>query len=127
MLGGAIGDALGTPVEFKSLVDIKTYLGEGDVTDFMPAYGAKGSITDDMQMSLFTAEALIRAYMSEGRTGQECYLRANGDGLLRWHKTQIEYKPHPAYTDLLANSILYSRHAPGATCMSAIAKMLSPT
>ncbi|ENW4943684.1 ADP-ribosylglycohydrolase family protein [Salmonella enterica] len=127
LLGGAIGDALGAPVEFNSLADIKKRLGEEGVTKFMPAYGARGSITDDTQMSLFTAEALIRAYFAEGRTGKTQYLRANGDGLLRWEKTQLENKPHPKYTGLLAESRLYSRRAPGVTCMSAIRAMTSPT
>ncbi|ECN9265210.1 ADP-ribosylglycohydrolase family protein [Salmonella enterica subsp. enterica serovar Typhimurium] len=127
LLGGAIGDAMGAPVEFKSLADIKKYLGEEGVTKFMPAYGAAGSITDDTQMSLFTAEALIRAYFAEGRTGKTQYLRANGDGLLRWEKTQLEDKPNAKYTGLLAERRLYSRRAPGATCMSAIRAMTSVT
>ena len=49
MFGGAIGDALGYPIEFKRNVkekEIKRYQG-------------KGIISDDTQMTLFTANALI--------------------------------------------------------------------
>ncbi|EIW6162817.1 ADP-ribosylglycohydrolase family protein [Salmonella enterica subsp. enterica serovar Saintpaul] len=123
LLGGAIGDALGAPVEFKSLAQIKKYLGEEGVTQFMPCYGGTGSITDDTQMSLFTAEALLRAHNETDPKYQGNYLHANSVGLLFWYKTQTENKPHPKYTGLLADPRLFSTRAPGATCMSAIRAM----
>ncbi|EHQ9605923.1 ADP-ribosylglycohydrolase family protein, partial [Salmonella enterica] len=60
LLGGAIGDALGAPVEFDRWATIQKLHGENGVTDFLPAYGGIGKVTDDTQMSLFTAEALMR-------------------------------------------------------------------
>lgn len=127
LLGGAIGDALGAPVEFDSLNTIMKHTQDKGVTDFMEAYGGIGKITDDTQMSLFTAEALLRAYFAHGRTNQDCYIKANGDGLLRWYKTQDERFPNPRYSGLLADGRFYSRRAPGATCLSAIRAMLRPT
>jgi hypothetical protein len=62
LLGGAIGDALGAPVEFLSLDEIRRRFGEAGITDFDTAYGRRGAITDDTQMTLFTAEGLIRAH-----------------------------------------------------------------
>ena len=62
LLGGAIGDALGAPVEFTKLPDIRRRFGPKGVTGFAKAYGRAGAITDDTQMTLFTAEGLIRAH-----------------------------------------------------------------
>jgi ADP-ribosylglycohydrolase len=61
LLGGAIGDALGAGVEFESLEAIRTAHGTEGVTDYVTAYGRRGAITDDTQMTLFTVEGLIRA------------------------------------------------------------------
>ena len=60
LLGGAIGDALGAPVEFMSAVQIESLVGGSGVRDFLPAqFGSiksRGLITDDTQMTLFTVE-----------------------------------------------------------------------
>src|SRR5688572_2546199 len=53
LLGAAVGDALGAPVEFLSLVDIRGRFGQAGIRDYHPAYGKVGAITDDTQMSLF--------------------------------------------------------------------------
>lgn len=50
-----MGDALGAPVEFVSLGQIRSQFGPDGVTDFVEAYGRLGAITDDTQMTLFTA------------------------------------------------------------------------
>ena len=44
MLGGAVGDALGAPIEFMTLVAIKTKFGSNGITEFAPAYGKTGAI-----------------------------------------------------------------------------------
>ncbi len=62
MLGGAVGDALGAPVEFMSRQEILRKFGPRGLTDLAPAYGGIGKITDDTQMTLFTAEGLLRAW-----------------------------------------------------------------
>ncbi|EGM6703835.1 ADP-ribosylglycohydrolase family protein [Salmonella enterica subsp. enterica serovar Nigeria] len=118
LLGGAIGDALGAPVEFDRWATIQKLHGENGVTDFLPAYGGIGKVTDDTQMSLFTAEALMR--------GGDL-LAANGEGLQRWYKTQTERFPAAGADGLLAVKELYSQRAPGATCMSSIRAMKSST
>ncbi len=56
LLGGAVGDALGAPVEFLSWPSIRRQFGEAGIRNFVPAYGQLGAITDDTQMMLFTAE-----------------------------------------------------------------------
>ena len=49
LLGGAVGDALGAPVEFMTIEEIKNHFGPGGIDDFSPAYGKMGAITDDTQ------------------------------------------------------------------------------
>ena len=57
MLAGAIGDALGAPIEFMSLDQIRAEHGESGVPDYVEA---PPEFTDDTQMLLFTAEGLLR-------------------------------------------------------------------
>jgi hypothetical protein len=47
LLGGAVGDALGAPVEFHSLELIRKKYGSAGITDYDLAYGRRGAITDD--------------------------------------------------------------------------------
>lgn len=56
LLGGAVGDALGAAVEFQSLAEIRSRFGPAGILDYAPAFGRLGAITDDTQMTLFTAE-----------------------------------------------------------------------
>jgi len=65
LLAGAVGDALGHPVEFLSWTEIGNRFGPGGVS--APARPA--SFTDDTQMSLFTAEGLIRARVRQRTKG----------------------------------------------------------
>ena len=63
LLGLAIGDALGAPVEFLRLQEIKKRYGKDGIADFHGWRGFKpGSYTDDTQMSLATAVGCLRAY-----------------------------------------------------------------
>ena len=68
LLGGAIGDALGAGVEFASLRQIREEHGPAGVTDYVPAYRRRGAITDDTQMTLFSAEAMIRTSAANRRS-----------------------------------------------------------
>jgi len=63
LLGGAVGDALGAPVEFMRRSEILKACGPKGITDLVPAYGKLGAITDDTQMTLFTAEGALRAFV----------------------------------------------------------------
>lgn len=54
LLGGAVGDALGAPVEFMMRTEILRRFGPNGITQYAPAYGGLGTITDDTQMTLFT-------------------------------------------------------------------------
>ncbi len=126
LLGGAVGDALGAPVEFMSLETIRAKFGLNGIRDFAPAYGRLGAITDDTQMTLFTAEAMIRSWMSHQDRGLISPEDVAAHAYARWLMTQGE-KPPPepsGFTEspgwLFKVKALHSRRAPGNTCLSAL-------
>ena len=66
LLAGAAGDALGAPVEFMSRADILRHFSAAGITAFAPGYERVGAITDDTQMTLFTAAGLLAAWCGDG-------------------------------------------------------------
>ncbi|WP_300010835.1 ADP-ribosylglycohydrolase family protein [Pseudonocardia sp.] len=112
LLAGAVGDALGAPVEFESLAQIRRAHGDAGVTDLLPsAYGRAGLITDDTQMTLFTAEALL--------DGGELPAALTA-AYLRWLDTQELAGPAAGATGLAAQGWLYAQRAPGNACLSGL-------
>ena len=68
LLGLAIGDALGAPVEFLSLGSIRVQYGESGITDLHEWSGFRGgSYTDDTQMALATAKGCIKYYREKNK------------------------------------------------------------
>ena len=57
LLAGAAGDALGAAVEFDSRDSILARFGPDGIRHYAPAYGLPCAITDDTQMTLFSATA----------------------------------------------------------------------
>src|SRR5256885_6004739 len=84
LLGGAVGDALGAPVEFMSLAEIRAQFGRGGITEYTTAFDRKGAITDDTQMTLFTAEGLLRAYVQNGGRDTRSVTAAGARANPRW-------------------------------------------
>lgn len=121
LLGGAVGDALGAPVEFMKLEDIRGRFGPAGVTDLAHAYGRRGAITDDTQMTLFTAEALVRGLHRFQERGTASASAVARGAYLRWLATQGE-RVKPAGDDgwLVGVRELHARRAPGTTCLSAL-------
>lgn len=106
LLGLAIGDALGAPVEFLRLQEIRKWYGKDGIADFHGWRGFKpGSYTDDTQMSLATAIGCIRAYQKWRERGiydstsvvYQCYLE--------WLESQNDPE---------------QRRGPGRTCLCAL-------
>lgn len=58
LVGGAVGDALGYAVEFCSERQIFSEYGENGITEYALKNG-KALISDDTQMTMFTATALL--------------------------------------------------------------------
>jgi ADP-ribosyl-[dinitrogen reductase] hydrolase len=126
MLGGAVGDALGAPVEFMTRSQILRAFGPEGLTDYAPAYGGIGTITDDTQMSLFTAEGLVRAYARWCWRGISGGASVVGHAYQRWLHTQglqnPQFQPliakYPGW--LLRCPALHQVRAPGRTCLDAL-------
>ncbi|WP_137823523.1 ADP-ribosylglycohydrolase family protein [Pseudomonas sp. D(2018)] len=122
LLGGAVGDALGAPVEFFDWLAIQAKFGPGGVSDFVPAYGVLGAVTDDTQMMLFTAEGLLRAFV-RGSSRGICHVPSViHHALQRWYLTQGGQPAMEVGQDgwLIEQPALWSRRAPGMTCLSAL-------
>ncbi|RYZ07802.1 MAG: ADP-ribosylglycohydrolase family protein [Myxococcales bacterium] len=123
LLGGAVGDALGAPVEFMSTAELRAAFGADGIQEFAPAYGRRGALTDDTQMTLFTAEGIIRAQLRLEGKGICHVPSVIHHALLRWLYTQGERSAAlPAEPDgwLITHEALFARRAPGMTCLSAL-------
>lgn len=114
LYGGAIGDALGYPVEFFSYERIKAAYGEGGITSLRLSDG-KALVSDDTQMTLFTVEALALFAVGKGSV-EECGAAAYAD----WLATQRKGRPVPGNTPLAERAAMYVCRAPGNTCLSAL-------
>ena len=129
LLGGAVGDALGAPVEFLSLDEIFQRFGPSGVTGYAPAYGGIAKITDDTQMTLFTAEGLLRGWVRGCLKGPATYKDVTAHAYLRWLRTQGESPIcdlglFPEETGwLFQQRALHSRRSPGNTCLAALKAM----
>lgn len=124
LIGGAVGDALGAPVEFLSHDEIVRRFGPKGISDYVTAYGKLGAITDDTQMTLFTAEGMLRAHVRGCMRGITTFTGVTAHAYLRWLETQ-GYKT-TLETDigrdgwLWEQQELHSARAPGRTCISAL-------
>ncbi len=119
LLAGAIGDALGAGIEFDSLETIRRTHGERGVTDYVPAFGRRGAITDDTQLTMFTMEGLIRAHVRR-EAGNWHPPTDVHRAYLRWAVTQADWGPDERRKDtgwLAREEWLYARRAPGRACL----------
>lgn len=119
LIGGAVGDALGYTVEFMREKDIFSDYGENGITEYELRNG-KAIISDDTQMTLFTANGLLLG------TNDGSYIRSIYDCYKEWFITQnSEYETKSKIRSLLVSWLmdvpeLWHRRAPGFTCLNAI-------
>lgn len=120
LFGGAIGDALGYTVEFDRLKQIKKKYGEDGISDFL-LHDGKAYVSDDTQMTLFTAAGLIHA--REAKQTGEAILAFIWDAYKDWYHTQIKngYR-YTGKTFLYGRPELHVRRAPGNTCLESLRK-----
>ena len=124
LLAGAAGDALGAPVEFMHRADILRQFGAAGITAYAPGYDHLGAITDDTQMTLFTAAGLLAAWCGDGDV-----LRATARAYLYWLRSQDEWPYDPLLAAeepggwLWQQQELHHRRAPGMTCLNALVNM----
>ncbi|RZQ65437.1 ADP-ribosylglycohydrolase family protein [Amycolatopsis suaedae] len=132
LLAGAVGDALGAPIESKPMDRIRQATGPEGLTDYIADYDGVGRITDDTQMTLFTLDGLIRERHRRLVTGQgdmstmrlslqlayQRWLHTQG---VPWEKARGP-RDTTAEPDgwLMGIKDLFRRRAPGATCFFAL-------
>lgn len=125
LLGGSVGDALGASVEFMNLAEIQRQHGADGIRDYAMAYGRLGAITDDTQMTLFTADGMLRGHVRASMRGiGPVFASVTSHAYLRWLLTQgsrseaLVENLRPGW--LFGHRELFSRRAPGNTCISAL-------
>lgn len=134
MIGGAAGDALGYVIEFVGEGEIFSKYGPEGITEYkLDRKTGKALISDDTQMALFTANGIL---VGETRL---CLRGVGGDPLnyvprayKDWYLTQTksyhDVKTKERYTEegriswLMDVPELFSRRAPGNTCLSALSE-----
>ncbi|MBT7087483.1 ADP-ribosylglycohydrolase family protein [bacterium] len=130
ILCGAIGDALGAPIEFMAIDQIRSTYGDQGLTYYSEAYGRNGAITDDTQMTLFTAEGLILSKVRQEYEGDKGVISSGYHALLRWLYTQettlqdnlIQNHGTCSIIDgvLTGHKELFALRAPGNSCLSSL-------
>lgn len=115
LLGGALGDAIGSEIEFLSRDEIHQAYGPLGIQELV----ADG-FTDDTQLTLFTAEGLIRACLLEFHSRTDLLAKLHRS-YLRWLHTQgEEIAPELRKGWLLTQQGLFEQRAPGVTCLEAL-------
>ena len=122
-IGGAAGDALGYPVEFlKDFKKIRDVYGEDGITKLTPPWSVDGEkcdkalISDDTQMTLFTANGILNAKRQKiGMKYGICL------AYIEWYLTQVG-KRNNRYKDCWIAHVpeMNHRRGPGNTCMSSL-------
>ena len=124
LIGGAAGDALGYAVEFLTENEIFSRYGKEGITKYRLQDGL-ARISDDTQMTLFTANGLLVGQTRGCLRGiMAPYPDYIAQAYQEWYITQV--CDFPAAEDfhtcwLLHVSSLYARRAPGNTCVEAVA------
>ena len=103
LLAAAAGDALGAPVEFLWMAEIRQHYGYQGIRDYPRG---EGLITDDTQMTMATARALLAAATAVRDGDIDAATRAVYHEYLVWFETQEDP---------------LEQRGPGRTCLSALA------
>lgn len=122
MVGGAVGDALGYAVEFKRENEIFSLFGEKGITEYV-LKGNKAIISDDTQMTMFTAEGMLFAEKKYKNPTTFEYVACVYHSYLNWLSTQGEIYILPKNirkSILLGIKELYATRHPGVTCITAL-------
>ena len=127
LMAGAAGDALGYEVEFKRLREIVSIYGERGITTFKLDRSGIAQISDDTQMTLFTANGMLmgltRGY-TRGIGGRpEFYVEyAYRD----WYYTQVLKPADEVFNHTWLSHLpeMAHRRAPGITCLEACESLI---
>lgn len=118
LLGGAVGDALGYPVEFLEENAIRKKYGSKGIQTLAQA-GHPALVSDDTQMTLFAANAIVYTSKQGGAlrgnlwTAYREWLGTQGD------TSRMDDPDHPRMW-VYREPRMHARRAPGNSCLSAI-------
>lgn len=125
LIGGAVGDALGYEVEFMKWYQIEKRYGKRGIRRYdshgAPQFHAVARISDDTQMTIFTAGGLLKAMTRNtfenlpATNVADCVKEAYID----WYNGQTGYgrKRNMWFS---SEDFLNSQRAPGNTCLTAL-------
>ncbi|GAA2436628.1 ADP-ribosylglycohydrolase family protein [Streptomyces glaucus] len=114
LLGVAVGDALGAPVNGLDLGGIRAAYGGEGLLDLAPAYGRRGAVTHLTQLTLFSTDGLIRAQVRRD-TGAWHPPTDLHRAYRRWAATQRDWGPDERREEdgwLAREEWLYARRGP---------------
>lgn len=116
LIGGAVGDALGYPIEFDNEDTIFGTYGNSGICDYVLQDG-KALVSDDTQMTLFTANALI---LTDKSAKYPDFIVNMYNAYKEWLSTQTSRTIKKPKTWIFGVPELHARRAPGNTCLSAL-------
>ena len=132
LIGGAIGDALGYPIEFMSYEQILDSYGVNGMDKPLLNENKLVEISDDTQMTLFTAEGLLWANLVRKKRGHSDIASRCFYSYQRWLHTQDYPLADKDYdwilreerlefeSPLLKTEELFQRRNPSVTCLESL-------
>jgi ADP-ribosyl-[dinitrogen reductase] hydrolase len=126
LLLGAVGDALGYPIEFDKGVQIDERRGMPD--SLLRGGRSPAFVSDDTQMTFFSVEGLVRWHVALREDAHVPMTPFLLGAYQRWYGTQRIVPPSTrpqtplAKGKLFADARLHVRRAPGNTCLSALSR-----
>ncbi|OIJ92797.1 ADP-ribosylglycohydrolase family protein [Streptomyces colonosanans] len=119
LLGAAVGDALGAPLDGLTLEEIRQVYGPEGLGDLAFGHGRRGAITHRTQLTLFSVDGLVRAQVRRD-TGVWHPPTDLHRAYLRWAATQRDWGPDERRKDdgwLAREEWLYARRSPDRACL----------
>lgn len=141
LFGGAVGDALGYPVEFMGESQIRSRFGKDGIREYVldPKSG-KALISDDTQMTLFTATGILmgdtRGKLRGIMGDLWSYVALHYEDWLKTQEVSLERRKAELIAErdsgrfqfqhswLINEPRLYHNRAPGTTCLSGIRRRI---
>lgn len=118
LLGGAVGDALGFPIEFMKENYIWEKYGPKGIRTLAQA-GHPALISDDTQMTLFAANAIVCTKQQGGSLDQNLWTAYREWLGTQGEKQRMDDPEHPKMW-VYRDPRMHALRAPGSSCMNAI-------
>lgn len=121
LIGGAAGDALGYPVEFLSFNDILKHYGSSGITMYEYDCDGVAQISDDTQMTLFTATGILSGITDIRTYGSITKLKNYvWNSYQNWCEMQMGFVSKYRYSWLCDIPQMAENREPGRTCINSL-------